>query len=93
MAVRQAFGATRRQVFQSVLAYGAALSTAGVAVGLLLTWWTGRVMAGYLYDVRATDPVVLAASAMAVGLVGICATLIPAARASREELAQTLRGV
>lgn len=93
MAVRQAFGATRQHVFWLVLSHGAGMAGAGVGLGLLLAWWSGRLLAGYVYEVDATDPVVLGGSALAVALVAISATLLPAARASRRELARALRAV
>jgi predicted permease len=93
MAVRQAFGATRPQVFRMVLTHGATVSVMGIAVGLLLAWWTGRLLAGYVYEVEATDLLVLSSSALVVALVAISATLIPASRASRGDLARTLRSV
>jgi putative ABC transport system permease protein len=93
MAVRQAFGATPRQVFWIVLSHGAGMSTAGIALGLLLAWSTGQLLAGYLYEVSATDPLVLGTSTVAVVVVSMAASLIPAARASRLELARALRAV
>jgi putative ABC transport system permease protein len=93
MAVRQAFGATRPQVFWMVLTHGAGMSGLGIALGLLLAWWTGWLMAGYVYEVTATDPVVLGVSAIAVALVAISGTLIPAARAARAELTRVLKSV
>lgn len=91
MAVRQAFGATRLQVFWTVLTHGATLSAMGILLGLVLAWWTGRLLAGYVYEVNAADPVVLVGSAMVVSLVATSATMIPASRAARRDLARALR--
>src|SRR5262249_17299454 len=44
MAVRQALGATRAQVFLMVLGDGGRVAGAGVAIGLVLAWMTGALM-------------------------------------------------
>jgi predicted permease len=93
MAVRQALGATRPQVFWLVVSHGAVMSATGIGLGVVLAWWTGRLLVSYVYEVDASDPLVLGGSAVTVALVAIVATLVPAARASRAELARTLRGV
>lgn len=93
MAVRQAFGASRPQVFWIVLSQGAGMAAMGIALGLLLAWWTGRLLGGYVYEVNAADPLVLGSSAVLIALVALAATLIPAARACRAELARALRAV
>lgn len=93
LAVRQAVGATRPQVFWIVLSHGAGLAGTGIALGLLMSWWTGRLLSGYVYEVNAADPLVLGGSAVVVAVVAIAATAIPAARAARAELAQRLRAV
>ncbi|HJR58078.1 MAG TPA: ADOP family duplicated permease [Vicinamibacterales bacterium] len=92
MAVRQALGATRPQVFWLVLSHGAVMSAAGIGLGVVLAWWTGRLLASYVYDVNAADPLVLGGSALLVALVAVSATLIPASRAARGELVRALRG-
>ena len=91
MAVRQALGATRGQVFRGVVAGGTRLAAAGVAIGLLLAWWMGHLIARYVYDVRPADPRVLAIGALSVTAIAVAATLLPARRASSPDLARTLR--
>jgi ABC-type antimicrobial peptide transport system permease subunit len=92
MAVRQALGATRPQVFWLVLSHGGVMSAMGVGLGVVLAWWTGRLLASYVYDVNAADPLVLSGSGLLVALVAVSATLIPASRAARGELVRALRG-
>jgi putative ABC transport system permease protein len=91
MAIRLALGATRAQVFWSVLRDGAQLAIAGVLLGLIAAWWTGRLMGQYVYDVRAAEPVVLCGSAAIVGAAAIIATFVPASRASAIKPAQALQ--
>ncbi|HEX5474627.1 MAG TPA: ABC transporter permease [Vicinamibacterales bacterium] len=90
MAIRQALGATRPQVFWMIVRDGGRVAAIGIAAGLLIAWWTGRLIGGYLYDVRPGDPVVLAGSALVVAVVALSATLVPARRAAAVELARSL---
>jgi putative ABC transport system permease protein len=91
MAIRQALGATRGQVFNLVLGDGLRVAALGVLLGLLIAWWEGRLIAVYLYQVRAGDPVVLLASALVVAMAAITAVVIPARRAATLEPARVLR--
>jgi ABC-type antimicrobial peptide transport system permease subunit len=91
MAVRQALGATRMQVFAAVVADGVRSAAVGIAVGCVLAWWMGRLLAGYLFEVPPRDPMVLGGSAAIVALLVLSATLLPARRAARLELARALR--
>ncbi len=92
MAVRQALGATRGQIVATVMRDSAGVVATGVAIGTVVAWWTGDLVASYVFDVSASDPLVLAFSAGLVALFAILATLVPARRAASPELARTLRG-
>ncbi len=91
MAVRQALGATRAQVFLMVLGDGGRIAGAGVAIGLVLAWMTGALMRGYLFQVAAADPLILAVSAVVVCFAAIVALIVPARRAAGLNPAQALR--
>jgi putative ABC transport system permease protein len=91
MAVRQALGATRAQVLAAVMRDGVPSAAAGIALGGALAWWTGRLLAGYLFEVAPRDPIVLGGSAAIVAVLVIAATLLPARRAATLELARALR--
>lgn len=91
MAVRQALGATRGQIVAKVLREGAVVAVIGSAIGIVVAWWTGRLVAGYVFDVSARDPLVLSASAAIVSILAIAATFLPARRAAALELARALR--
>jgi putative ABC transport system permease protein len=92
MAVRQALGATQGQIVATVMRDGAGVAAAGVVIGTGLAWWTGRLVAGYVFDVSGRDPLVLGLSAASVAGVAMLATLVPARRAASPELARALRG-
>jgi putative ABC transport system permease protein len=92
LAVRQALGATRPQVMAVVMRDGAIVAAAGVGIGIGVAWWTGRLVAGYVFNVSARDPLVLGLSAAVVALLAIMATFVPARRAASVELARALHG-
>jgi putative ABC transport system permease protein len=91
MAVRQALGATRAQVVWIVVKEGGKAVALGIAGGLVIAWWMGRMVAGYAFGVAPGDPAILAGSAAVVGLVAIAATVTPAARAATSDLWRALR--
>jgi len=91
MAVRQALGATRGQILTKVLREGTAVALIGLAIGIVVAWWTGQLVAGYVFDVTARDPLVLGASAAIVGVLAVAATILPARRAATLVLARALR--
>jgi ABC-type antimicrobial peptide transport system permease subunit len=92
MAVRQALGATRQQVFASVMADGARLTAAGLALGVAIAWWMGALAGGYVFDIAPRDPAVLGGAALVVAVVAVLATLVPARRASVVELTRAIKG-
>jgi len=91
MAVRQALGATRAQLFGMVLGDGSRVTVLGIAIGLLASWWTGGLMRRYLFEVGAADPIVLFGSALVVALAAVLAVAVPARRAATLDPAQALR--
>lgn len=91
MAIRQALGATRGQVFWAVVRDAGRTALPGLVGGLVVAWWTGHLVAGYVFDVRANDPVVLAIGALSVAAVTIVAILLPAHRVATIEPARALR--
>jgi putative ABC transport system permease protein len=91
VATRLALGATPRNVFWLVLKQGQVLTAVGVAIGLAASYAAGRVVASRLYEVSATDPMILLGATLAVALLASVATMIPALRVSRTNPAGVLR--
>lgn len=91
LAIRLALGATRGQVFRLTLAQGRTLAVAGTLLGALTAYAAGRLVSSWLYEVRASDPVILAIAATMVAGIALVATTIPAYRAARINPAQVLR--
>ncbi|MGO9269058.1 MAG: ABC transporter permease [Terriglobia bacterium] len=81
MAIRMALGAGRRQVLGLVLREGLAVILTGVGFGLAAALGLSRVIAGYVYGIKATDPLTFAASALLLIVVALLAGYIPARRA------------
>lgn len=83
MATRLALGATPGSVFGLVMKQGAILAGIGTAVGLLIAYLSGRIVASQIYAIRASDPLMLGAAILLVVAITVLATMIPAWRASR----------
>ncbi|HEV1287985.1 MAG TPA: ABC transporter permease [Bryobacteraceae bacterium] len=91
LAVRQALGAQPRDVVRLVLRQGLAIIAVGIVAGLAGSLALGRVLAGMLYEVRATDPVTLIGVASLLTAVALGACWIPARRAARVDPLVLLR--
>jgi ABC-type antimicrobial peptide transport system permease subunit len=91
LGVRLALGATRGEIVGDVLRRGLAMTGAGLLVGLPAAVAAGTLLAGQLYGVRSTDPVALAGAALAVTMVAILASVVPALRAAGLDPATALR--
>ena len=83
IGVRVALGATPRAVLGLVLRQGLALALLGIAIGVGAALAMTRYMQSLLYGVGATDPGTFAGVTLALLLVALVATLLPARRALR----------
>ena len=91
LAVRMALGADRPAVLRLVLREGLGVTLIGVSIGLAAALGLSRVMAGYVYGIKATDPLTYAAAALLLTLVALAACYVPARRAMHVEPIQALR--
>lgn len=89
--VRLALGAGRPQILRLVLTQGLRLTTAGLALGLLLAVLLGRVMRTLLYGISPTDPATFAIVTVVTLIIALAASLLPAHRASRADPIRALR--
>jgi len=81
LGIRMALGAQRKEVLQSALGRPFKLLAMGSAAGLLLGIVASRVLAFIVYQATPRDPLVLAGVLLAMVLLGLLATWIPAQRA------------
>jgi putative ABC transport system permease protein len=91
IAVRKAVGAQRYQIVQLVVGEGSKLVIGGLVLGATLAVLLGRLLRTLLFDVRPSDPTALGLAAIAFGAVALSACLVPAYRASRVDLMESLR--
>ncbi|MGO9340592.1 MAG: ABC transporter permease [Terracidiphilus sp.] len=91
IGVRMALGATRASVAQLVLRQGSVLVGAGLGVGLVLAFAAGRLVKSFLYQVEPLDLGTYAAVVIALAVIGLSASLLPARKAASIEPMQALR--
>jgi putative ABC transport system permease protein len=91
LAIRMALGADRSTMLRLVLREGLRLTLAGVAIGLAAALALSRVMAGYVYGIKSTDPLAFAAAALLMMLAALAACYIPARRAIGVDPMRALR--
>jgi predicted permease len=89
--VRLALGAGRPQILRLVLTQGLRLTTAGLALGLLLALLLGRVMRSLLYGISPADFPTFAVVSVITLIIALAASLLPAHRASRADPIRALR--
>lgn len=91
IGVRVAIGAQRSDVVRMVLAEGTRLALAGIVVGIVGAYWATKLLSTFLYGVTATDLTAFGSAAIALFLVALVATYLPARKASRVDPMTALR--
>jgi predicted permease len=81
LGIRMALGAQRKEVLRAALGRAFKLLAFGSAAGLLLGILASRVLAVIVYQATPRDPLVLTGVVLAMALLGLVATWIPAQRA------------
>jgi ABC-type antimicrobial peptide transport system permease subunit len=91
LGIRMALGAQRREVLQAALGRPFKLLAFGSAAGLLLGILATQVLALIVYQATPRDPLVMAGVVLAMLLLGLLATWIPARRALSASPLELLR--
>jgi predicted permease len=91
LGIRMALGAQRKEVLRAALGRAFKLLAYGSAAGLLLGILASRVLAFIVYQASPRDPLVLIGTVLAMSLLGLVATWIPAQRALSIDPAILLR--
>ncbi len=91
IGVRMALGAQPEQVLRQFLGLGIRLMLAGLALGLIVAGFVGRLMSSMLYEVSSFNVLVLAGTAAVVGVVVLLASYLPSRRAALTPPNEALR--
>jgi predicted permease len=91
IGVRIALGAQRIDILRLIMRQAFQLLGLGIVIGLLAAFFCTRLLRSFLYGVHATDPVTIFAVALALVIVGLVASYIPAWRATKIEPTRALR--
>jgi putative ABC transport system permease protein len=91
IGIRMALGATVPSVVAMILRWGMKLVGAGVALGIVASLLSARVLAGQIWKLSAFDPYSFVAVSLLVGITGLFACFWPARAAARIDPADALR--
>jgi putative ABC transport system permease protein len=91
IGVRMALGASAASVLALVVRHGGAMIGLGLSIGLTGALSLQRVLAQFTFGIAATDPGSFLIATVSVVGAGLCACLIPAARAARIDPSIALR--
>ena len=91
IGVRLALGAEARAVRRMVVIQGMGPAVAGIGVGIVGAVALSRTMAGMLYGVGALDPATFVLIPVALCVVALGSTILPAVRATKVDPIRALR--
>ncbi len=91
MAIRMALGSQRSEIRGLVLRSAAKLALIGCLIGLAGAAAASMLLRSFLFDVSPFDPLVLSLAALAILLLAIVASLLPAQRAAAVDPTLALR--
>jgi len=91
IGVRIALGATRRDVIALVVRQAVWPVGLGVAAGLIASVMATRLLRNQLFGIGPNDPMTFAGVAVAVTLVALTASFVPALRAAGSDPTDALR--
>jgi ABC-type antimicrobial peptide transport system permease subunit len=91
MGIRMALGASRAGIRGLVLISGAKLAVIGCAIGLAVAAAASHLLRSLLFQVNPFDPAVLIGAAVAILMLSLAASALPAQRAASVDPTQALR--
>jgi predicted permease len=83
IGIRMALGAEGKTVQWMILREGFAMVVAGLALGLLLAFGTGKIVSSILFEVSSTDPFAFTLAPAVLATAALLAAWLPARRATK----------
>jgi predicted permease len=91
VGVRVALGATAGQALRTLAMPGIGLAALGTAAGLVLAFWSSRLLQQFVWGISVADPITFGAVALLLFAVASAASFLPALRILRIDPAIALR--
>jgi putative ABC transport system permease protein len=91
IGIRMALGAQQQNVLALVIRQGMLPALVGLGIGIACAFVLMRLLAGQLYEVKATDPVTFGLVAFGLLLIAFAASYVPARRATKIDPMMALR--
>jgi putative ABC transport system permease protein len=91
IGIRIALGAARSSVMGLVVGRGMLLVAGGLAIGLAVSSWVGKLMTTMLYETSPSDPLTYLGVSAVLALTAVTACAVPALRATRVDPQAALR--
>lgn len=91
LGIRVALGAKPRHILGMVMSQTTLLAASGVFAGIIVALAATRVLQGFLYDIRAVDPLTYVAMALAIFALSVLATAPAVLRALKVDIVSVLR--
>ena len=91
IGLRVALGASQPEILRLVVGRGLVISAIGAIIGLAAAFQLTRALAGMLYGVTATDPLVFAGVPLLLIVVSVLASYVPARKAAKIDPLVALR--
>src|SRR6202789_1137581 len=92
MAIRMALGSQRSHIVRLILISGLKLAVIGCVIGLAGAAAASRILSSFLFQVSSFDPLVMGLTALAVFVLALVASALPAHRAASVNPNEALRG-
>jgi len=91
IGIRMSLGAARYDVLKLLLGWALSMVALGAIAGIVGSVAIARVLSGFLFDIKPTDPITFLAVPLLLGAVALLASYIPARRATQVDPMIALR--
>jgi putative ABC transport system permease protein len=91
MGIRMALGSSAKQIFQLIVLDGMRITIFGIVIGGVAALIIGRYLKAMLFSTSTVDIMTLTGSTLLIAAIGLMASFLPAKKASRVPLSETLR--